>query len=131
MEQLMDEQHATVAWGLSDHEVPEERRPALATPPDWRVHKTKSRRARPLRRRLAGGDGLRPTVGDHHRSAERHAPKTAAIALAQRLSFFEELLCALLIDLRRSRRREKRQHGGKDCRTQRSCPHRPSSASVS
>jgi hypothetical protein len=47
-----------------------------------------------------------------------------AVALAERLGFLEELRCALLIDLRYRRRRERCQQVQESCRMKRSCPHR-------
>ena len=58
-------------------------------------------------------------VGDHHRRADRHAPQTAAVALAERLGFLEVLLCALLIDLSGRRRRVAYHHVRQDCRAKR------------
>ena len=104
--------------------VPVERRPHRVAPLNGPVQQADELWARRIRWRLAGGERLRPRVANHHRHADRHAPEPPTVALAERLGFLEELLCALLIDLRDRRRRLADHHVRQDCRAARWYPHR-------
>ncbi len=55
---------------------------------------------------------------------DQHPPEAPTVALAERLRLLEELLCALLIDLRYRRRRESREQVQESSRMKRSSPHR-------
>jgi hypothetical protein len=101
VEQFVDEEFLAGLRCLALDKIPHERHPRRPAPVERCVHQTECTRARPLWRRLARGNRVRPRIDDHHRAAERHSPQAAAIALAQHLGFPEILLRPLLIDLPR------------------------------
>ena len=103
VKQFVKEEFVAAGRRRVDHKVPNVRRPRGAAPLDRRVRQTDEQRTSPFRCGLAGGERLRAQVADHHRSAQRHAPQAAAVAIAKRLDLLEVRLGALLIDLCRRR----------------------------
>ena len=116
MKQLVHEQPPALPLIILGDHLPDVRGPRDAAPLDRRVHEADHAGTVTGRRRLARGDRPGGGVRNHHRPAQRHAPETAAVALAERLGFLEVLLCALLIDLCHRRRRVAYNHVRQDCR---------------
>src|SRR5688500_16965035 len=122
MKQLVHEQSPAQRPILGDH-LPDVRDPRRVTPLNRRVHEAEHAGTVTSRRRLARCDRSSGGVRNHHRPAQRDAPETAAVPLAERLGFLEILLCELLIDLSYRRRRVAYNHVRQDCRAKRRYPH--------
>ena len=99
VKQLVEQDLVPFLRSPVDQVIPGVRRPSDPAPLDRSVREAGNWRSRRIRRRLASGEGPCPHVADHHGPAQRHAPQAPAVALAQRLGFFEKCLGALLINL--------------------------------
>ena len=118
VKQLVHEQSPTLRPIILGDHLPHVCDPRGATPLNRRVDDAERAGTVTSRRRLVRCDRASGRVCDHHRPAQRDAPETATVPLAERLGFLEILLCELLIDLRHRGQRVAYDHVRQDCRAQ-------------